>query len=457
MQATTSSPPTRLREDLQAGLQSGYDELIARLAWDRDRLLAHQRQRLRALLRSAVAGSSFHRDRLAGVDPAAVEPGDLTGLPVMTKADLMTHFDEVVTDPRVTLARAEAALAGAVEEPATLPGPVLALTSGGSSGPRGVFLLDLPATRQFIGSLSRGLVARLRGAGIAAEPLRIAMVAAASPVHATRAAVFLAGTELGFAFTPVPVTLPLPEIVARLEELRPEALYGYPTMLARLAREKQAGRLHIAPRMVNATSETLTAELRATIGAGFGVPVADTFGSTEGLVGVAAPDEDTFVFAEDGCIVEPVDHLDRPVPRGTPSAAVLITVLENHLQPLIRYRLPDSLTVRAAPATGLLRAGVEGRSDDVLRFGDRLLHPLVVRSVLVHVPEVVDYQVRQTTRGIAVSVLAPSGLDGPALSARLGTALAEAGLPGAEVCVRAVGALPRDERTGKLRRFVPLG
>src|SRR3954471_4289427 len=163
MQATTTSPSTRLREDLQAGLQSGYDELIARFAWDRDRLLTHQRQRLHALLRSAVAGASFHRDRLAGTDLAAVEPGDLTGLPVMTKADLMAHFDEVVTDPRVTRARAEAALAGAVDEPATLPGPVLVLTSGGSSGPRGVFLLDLPATHQFIGSLSRGLVARLRG------------------------------------------------------------------------------------------------------------------------------------------------------------------------------------------------------------------------------------------------------------------------------------------------------
>src|SRR4051812_32617170 len=189
MQATTLSPGTRLRENLRTDLQSGYDELIARLAWGRDRLRAQQRQRLHALLRAAVAGSSFHRDRLAGVDLAALEPGDLTGLPVMTKADLMTHFDEVVTDPRVTLARAEAALAGAVEEPAALPGPVLVLTSGGSSGPRGVFLLDRAATRQFIGSLSRGLVARLRGTGRSGDPLRIAMVAAASPVHATRAAV----------------------------------------------------------------------------------------------------------------------------------------------------------------------------------------------------------------------------------------------------------------------------
>ncbi len=116
------------------------------------------------------------------------------------------------------------------------------------------------------------------------------------------------------------------------------------------------------------------------------------------------------VFAEDGCIVELVDADDRPVPPGTPSAAVLITSLENRLQPLIRYRLTDSF-VQQPPVEGhgYLRARVQGRSDEVLHFDDVVLHPLVVRSVLAHSPEVVDYRVRQTPRGIAVSALAPAG------------------------------------------------
>jgi phenylacetate-coenzyme A ligase PaaK-like adenylate-forming protein len=163
------------------------------------------------------------------------------------------------------------------------------------------------------------------------------------------------------------------------------------------------------------------------------------------------------VFSEDGCIVELVDADDRPVPPGTPSAAVLITSLENRLQPLIRYRLSDSFVAQPPVAGhGYLRARVQGRSDEVLRFGDVLLHPLVVRSVLVHAPEVVDYRVRQTPRGIEVSALAPRGADIQRLRTDLTAAMAGAGLPTPEVTVDLVSDLPRDGATGKLRRFVPL-
>jgi phenylacetate-CoA ligase len=134
------------------------------------------------------------------------------------------------------------------------------------------------------------------------------------------------------------------------------------------------------------------------------------------------------------------------------------TVLENRLQPLIRYRMTDSFVEQPpAPWHGYLRAVVQGRCEDVLRFGDLVLHPLVVRSVLVHAPDVLDYQVRQTPRGLAVDVVALRSVDTDVLAARLVAALAAAGLPEARVTVTPVPVLPRDPRTGKLRRFVPLG
>src|SRR5690242_15987537 len=99
-----ADPGACLRDELQADLLSGYDDLIARTAWDRARLRSHQRDRLRGLLRTAASRSAFHAGRLAGLDVDAVQPDDLTALPVMTKADLMDHWDDVVTDPEVTLA-----------------------------------------------------------------------------------------------------------------------------------------------------------------------------------------------------------------------------------------------------------------------------------------------------------------------------------------------------------------
>lgn len=458
MQATAVAPFPLQRTRLQAEMLAAYDELIPRMAWNRNQLRDHQRGRLRALLRHASGHSPFHAERLAGLDVDAIEPEDLSALPVMTKADLMHHFDDVVTDRRMTLAAAEDALAAARDEPAIVNGSALALATGGSAGRRGIFLADGPACVQVLGSLSRGLVATLRTTGAPPGGLRIAMVAAGSPVHATGAASWLtSGRVLPFHFVPVPVTVPMDELVGRLNAIAPMALYGYPTMLARLATEQRAGRLRISPAMVTCTSETLTAELRTAIRTGFGVPVINTFGSTEGLIGSSLPDDDVLTFAEDGCIVELVDADDRPVATGTPAAAVLITVLENRLQPLIRYRLTDTFVEQPpVEAHGYLRARVDGRSDEVLHFGDVSLHPLVVRSVLAHAPDVVDYRVQQTPRGIAVSALAPRGTDPEPLRVGLTAALASAGLPDPEVTVDVVAELGGDQYSGKLRRFVPL-
>jgi hypothetical protein len=77
-----------------------------------------------------------------------------------------------------------------------------------------------------------------------------------------------------------------------------------------------------------------------------------------------------------------------------------------------------------------------------------------VRAVLVRLPEVLEYQVRQTERGIDVDVVASGPV--PTLAASLGAALAEAGLPEPRVRLRTVARIDRDPTTAKLRLFVPL-
>jgi hypothetical protein len=86
-----------------------------------DRLRQDRLARLRALLRVAQARSSWHRARLAGIDPGRFQEADLPHLPPMTKDDLMGHWDEIVTDPRLTLERAERHLAGLTSD--AWPGP----------------------------------------------------------------------------------------------------------------------------------------------------------------------------------------------------------------------------------------------------------------------------------------------------------------------------------------------
>jgi phenylacetate-CoA ligase len=435
------------------------DDHVDRLAWDGDRIAALQRDRLRALLATAAERSPFHSRRLSGIDPDTFEPGDLPRLPVMTKAEMMAAFDDVVTDPRARRAAAEAAIAATTDAPAPIDDEVLVLASGGSSGQRGLFAFSLEAFAEYACTLLRATMARLRGlGGPPPDGIDLAIVGADSAVHATGVApsVFREGPV---RFHSVPVTLPLPEIVARLNELQPLGLYGYPSMLARLAAEQAGARLAIAPLSVTASSETLRPDQRRRIGEAFGVPLVNTYGATEGLTGVSPPDDTAITFASDACIVEPVDEHDQPVPPGTPSAAVLVTNLFNPVQPLIRYRLEDRFVVRpAAPDNGHLRAEVEGRAGDVLRYGDLAIHPLVIASPLEQAAAVADFQVRQTATGVEIDVVPAGGaaVDADGLAAQVADRLRNAGLARAAVTVTAVDGTRRDPRTGKAPLFVPL-
>src|SRR5262249_43101865 len=93
------------------------DEHVGRLRWSAERIRTQQRDRVRALLARAIASSPFHRRRVAGIDPATFELADLPRIPVMTKADLMDRFEDVVTDRELTLAGAERALAATTTRP----------------------------------------------------------------------------------------------------------------------------------------------------------------------------------------------------------------------------------------------------------------------------------------------------------------------------------------------------
>ncbi len=447
----------RFRDDVRAATWAGAIDQLGRLTWNSDQVHEAQREGLRRLLRHAVEHSPFHRQRLSGIDLTAVDPDDLSALPVMTKAQMMDGLDDVFTDRRLGRRDVEAALAVTGAQPVPILDDYIALASGGCSGRRGVFVFDRSAATTFFAAVARPPMGSPPLPGIdAPDGVPVAMVAAPSALHATGFATALTA-DGGFPvrFELVPATLPVAQIVERLNTLQAPMLGGYASMLARLAAEARAGRLRISPVRINSTSETLLPEMRSLLSQTFGAPVLDSFACTEGLVGKAAPDDDVLTFNTDMCIVELVDAANHPVPQGVPSAKVLVTNLYNLTQPLIRYELND-VFVREAADSVYLRARVNGRSDDVLRYGAVDVHPIAIRSVMVQCPDVVDYQVHQTTCGINIFAVTTDGLDVDGLTDRLRRALADAGLDGAEVAVNRVDGLARQSASGKLRRFVPL-
>jgi phenylacetate-CoA ligase len=254
-----------------------------------------------------------------------------------------------------------------------------------------------------------------------------------------------------------PATLPLADLVQRLNQVRPLVVIAHTSKLALLAGEQHTGRLTIAPVSVTAMGEQLTEQNRAVISDAFGMPLINQFASTEGLVGHSEPGGEVISFASDMCITELVDQDNQPVPDGTPSAKVLLTNLYNHTWSLIRYELTDRFTRHpAGPGSGYLRATVEGRADDTFRYGTLAVDPLVIRTVMVRTPAALEYQVRQTSHGFDIAVVADGPLDHATLAAAFAHSLRTAGLPDPQVHLRQVPDIARRPETGKARRFIPL-
>lgn len=434
-------------------------ELIARLEWDAVRLHAHRTEALRALVRTAVDLSPWHRKRLVGVCPERLELADLPNLPVMTKTDLMANFDEIVCGDRLTLAAVEDHLEHASTQ-GYLFDEYTPVATGGSTGQRGVSVWDRRGFAiGWVVAVRSTLRAIQQDEALRGRPIAMAYVVAHHPSH-LGAAVARIFSNPALHTANFPVTAPIEDIVAGLNELQPDVLSGYASMLHVLAAEASHGRLRIAPRAVISAGEPLLAEIRVAILATWSAPLHNLWGSTEAGGFTSTCSRGSMHLNEDALIVEPVDADNRPVPPGARAAKILMTNLINSVQPLIRYEISDEVTVlgEACPCGAPTRcvADIQGRHDDLFTYGDRPVHPHVFRTALGRCAGIVEYQVRQTAAGADITVHRRDHIDIDALAREIEVGLAAVGVPDAVVTITTADRLERLPATGKLRRFVPL-
>jgi len=451
--APSAAPPEIERVRALAG------ELIAHDRWTRERLLAHQRERLRAVLRHAAAHSPYYRDTLG---PAAAAPDvDLAALPTLSKAALVEHFDAIVTDRRLRAADIEAHLAGPrAAEP--FLGRYSLFSTSGTTGLRGLMAYDPD-------DMAMGIAVSLRAMmrqGIT-PATRLIAIGSPDPLHLSRRlfTVFQSGRE---GAPRVSVVTPLGQMVRALNAYRPEALVGYPTVAALLADEQLAGRLDIAPRILAFGSEPITDDILRRVVAAWGVRPSNVYATTEApIVADSSPQDPCLDVAEDLVVLEVVDANGRPVPAGTPGDRVLVTNLASRAVPLIRYEIGDVVTPAAGPSPAgrpyRRLATVDGRSADVLdlpaREGGRVaVHGFRLGRPLAAFPHVRRFQFHRDERGglgldIELGPGAPAGTC-EALRAALVRELESAGAIPPAVTVEAVAAIARDDGPGaKLKLF----
>lgn len=434
----------------RAEVSDGLFAATRRLRYSRERLADERQRRLRALLATAKERSPFYEKRLAHIDVDTFTEADLPTIPPLTKPDMMTNFDQIVTDPELDLALVNTHL-DSLDDDTYLLDQYRTLATGGSSGVRGVFVYGWQDWITFV--LLQIRWSPQRAGGVIGSTFARKAKHVSGALHA-----FFADDD-----NPVhhlPATMPLAEIVAGLNEAQPTKLQGYPTSIRLLAAEAVAGRLTISPTEISTCGELLTDDVRQAARDVWGVEISDIWGATEGIYAYSCGKGEGLHLPDDLAIIEPVDRNGNPVPPGHPAAKIYLTNLYNMTQPLIRYELTDAMTLIDEPCpcgSAHRRIGdLHGRLDDVLEYpGGIVVHTIGFYAALLHASDVTEYQVLQTQRGAIVKVRADSGFDTEPLRHELVAMMAEAGLHSPEVTVEPVDGLDR-LWSGKLRRFIPL-
>ncbi|MEN9763279.1 MAG: hypothetical protein RI906_3105 [Pseudomonadota bacterium] len=435
---------------------------------NRDLVNSLSRNRLAHLLDSARMHSPFYRQYYSGIAHHAA----LKDYPVVTRSALMDRFNDWVTNPAIRRSDVDAFIA----DPNRLGEPYLGRyavwTSSGTTGRPGIYVVEPDALAIYQALLTTRLTSA-EGETLPWHCLasggQIAMIAATEGHYAgivswereRRLHPWISGRARAIS-----ITEPIAQIVNRLNQWQPRLLSSYPTMLALLAEEQEAGRLKIKPSVLWSGGENLGAPEREYLSRIFGSTILEEYGASECMsIAFGCRDGGLHVNA-DWVILEAVDECYRPVPAGVASHTTLLTNLANHVQPIIRYDLGDSITVlpdRCSCSIPLPRIRVEGRRDDILTLPGQngrsiKLAPLALETVIENAAGLQRFQLIQTDSAhlqLRLGVTEPTARRQVwrQIRERLTRYLTAQGA--SAVSLRLDPALPKaDARSGKLRHIV---
>ncbi|WP_119272265.1 phenylacetate--CoA ligase family protein [Taklimakanibacter deserti] len=448
-------PPT-IKPALDAAMgRPRLAELSARDRWTRQQLLAYQNERLQAALQHAVHASPYYRETIGHL---VARDAPLEEFPVLTKSQLVANFDRIATDRRLKLADVEHHLAG--EHAAELlHGEYRACATGGTTGVRAVMVYDRPAWDYVVANATRsnGM------AGIAREARSVG-IGAPTPQHLSYR-IYGAMRRANPNVPHLHVMMPMPEVVAALNEFQPDVISTYPSFIRLLAEEQMEGRLKISARRFCSVAEMLMPEVRDLARKAWGAAVFNRYSTTETACSGSECEHHCGIhLPEDLVVFEAVDDANRHVPTGVRGHRLLTTTLTNALVPLIRYEMSDMVTMTdGSCACGRPYAritSIEGRREEVLelprRGGGRIqIDAFRLLSPLDAMPGVRQYQLLTGANKVTVKISMRNGESRQkirnAIEQKIRNVLADAGAGDTELAVEIADSIERSGTGAKLR------
>ncbi len=262
----------------------------------------------------------------------------------------------------------------------------------------------------------------MNGHNLGRPPYWTANLGSASAIHIGGAMTVCFSNPQVQRFESFPATLSIVEMIRRLKTADPGGscviINGFASILALVARAKLAGEITLSPVSINSGGEPLMPQDAAIIRQAFGPNLFNCWGASEigGIVASNLPGRDDLILNDHIVVVEPVDRANARVAMGTQAAKILATNLVNKVMPLIRYELTDEMILAAPdpkdPWQGTRIERIIGRSTDLFTYADgAVINPFVFFSVFLKFPQIDEYQVCQTARGVHAAVVATGALD----------------------------------------------
>ena len=427
-----------------------------------------QRERLAQMIAHARAHSPYYRDAYRHLPDRIDDPATLS---VTSKKLLMGRFNDWVTDREVTTENVRTFMSSTDRIGDPFLGKYRVATTSGTTGTPGIFLID---ERSF--AVTSALVMRVLGAWLNGGDVirivmrggRMSMVMAtgghfASTVAAAR--MRKGSRRRAKAIQVLSAQMALPELVARLNEFRPALLAPYASVAALLASEQEAGRLHINPVLLTLSAEGLPPREYDRIAKAFNAKVGNSYAATECPFLSFSCEHKWLHVNEDWVVVEPVDAEYRPTPAGTQSHTVLISNLANHVQPVLRYDLGDSILQRPDPCpcgNPLTAIRVQGRAADVVTFPTTDGQHVSIPPLALEVDDIGGVELLQIVQAspttLRVRLRTAAGADPDttwrAVHAEITRVLGQHNL--AHVVVERAEEPPEQSAGGKYRAVIPL-
>jgi phenylacetate-CoA ligase len=354
--AGTSWPAVPIPELSQ--IWAAYQELDRTQWLSPDELERHQLQQVRVLVQHCVEHVPYYRRVLAEADLLSrpIEClEDFRRLPFLTRELYQQHATELLATK--------------------LPTGMQEVSSSYTSGTNGVPIMVRKTNRdglwwsafylrdlEWSGIDPRGRLAAIRFLGTTSEKLKALLAGVSAPNWGPLGQSLI---ENGPAFAMEIRQDPRLQL-DWLDRIRPNYLLSMPTnldVLANLALER--GQRFPDLKAIQTIGEPLPFDMRQRIETAFGVPVKNLYSTTEGgYVASSCPEGNGLHVHGENLLTEVLDADDRPCQPGQ-TGRLIITSLNNFVNPFLRYEMLDDVTLAAGPCPcgrGLpLWQHVEGR------------------------------------------------------------------------------------------------